>query len=72
MAKAVTIASVTPDDVFMSIFGGEDAIGESYSYLYGWLLSKREVVVPTFAAALSSIWGWKSVSIRQEKDGVSI
>ncbi|XP_040367300.1 uncharacterized protein LOC121050625 [Rosa chinensis] len=69
------MAAVSPfsEEAMVSLVGGEDAVNDSFFYLCGRLLSKKEVVLPSFSAAISNIWEVKErVLIRQEEEDILV
>ncbi|KAM5573372.1 hypothetical protein ABKV19_013083 [Rosa sericea] len=70
------MAAVSPslsEEAVVSLVGGEEAVHDSFFYLCGRLLSKKAVVLPSFSATISNIWGLKErVLIRQEEEDIFV
>ncbi|XP_062005791.1 uncharacterized protein LOC133722966 [Rosa rugosa] len=70
---AVVAPLVLSEEAVVSLLGGEDAIHDSFFYLCGRLLSKKAVVLSSFSAAISNVWGLKErVLIRQEEEDIFV
>ncbi|XP_024160461.1 uncharacterized protein LOC112167643 [Rosa chinensis] len=70
--KAVAPSALS-EEAMVSLLGREDAIHDSFFYLCGRLLSKKAMVLSSFSAAISNIWGLKErILIRQEEEDIFV
>ncbi|KAL6176903.1 hypothetical protein ACLB2K_053535 [Fragaria x ananassa] len=53
----------------MQVSNGEEAIYDAFYYLCGRILSKKLVVLPSFSATVSNIWGLKENVMFQQEEG---